>query len=320
MSDKLTDIKGIGEKTAEKLQEQGIETPAELEAEFRRVPTSSDFGPTSDLNKRAREGIKRRLEERGETYIDPDYRIPASEENREAREFFDQRLGKDVVQGFGAFTRDNPRYQNKRNVLDLAGEALRGNLSRDLDPDDYEEMGNRDSVLGNEGLEEADEARRARKEAFEFGLDAAANITEYDREEIERGNEFARRFTKAPPLVAQQTETVEREIGGETTEAEDNITLSPRTYGRAMETHRERGPEARRVDNNRKAPTTSDYSEWRENPSELDMPGVDTPGGSQDFTSPEARQTAEQTEQILDKSDKVSRKIAFGETESLFPE
>lgn len=50
-----------------------------------------------------------------------------------------------------------------------------------------------------------------------------------------------------------------------------------RDMKRAEKVQSDRSIEARRVDNSRRAPVTTDFDRWEDNPSGLDFPGVDTP-------------------------------------------
>lgn len=55
---------------------------------------------------------------------------------------------------------------------------------------------------------------------------------------------------------------------------------------RAEKAHQERSVEAREVDNRRRAPVTTDFDRWEDNPDGLDFPGVDTP-----LSAPEKRES-----------------------------
>jgi hypothetical protein len=317
MSDDLTDVSGIGQKTAEKLRNEGIQTKAELLSAFTNGdPTVVGNQFEDGLNKRALDGIRDELADRGEEFTDPVFGVPVREDNRKAVDAFDLRLGTDVASGFGEFTRDNPGFQNRRNVLDLTSLALKGRLDRKLGSESYDELieDSGDRMFGTSGaLSELDDADRARKEAREFALDAAGNISEFDRETVERGNRLASTVSRGRPLVGEQTKPVTREIDGEEREAEDNVVVDPAEYARAVNINRQRSAEARRVDSRRRAPVTDEISTWREDPAHFDYPGVDTPGGVGDFVSEENREVAREARRAVREADPDVVTIAFGE-------
>jgi len=315
----LTDISGIGAKTAEKLREEGVTSKQELFRRFKNKDSRIVGGPgRSGLNKRALSGIREALTEQGEQFVDPVYNIPVTEENEQARSAFDLEPGSDVAEGFGSFTRENPRYQNTDSVLSLAGEAIKGDLGAGLRPDEYEEVktttyGYGDSDMTKTiGLEEADEGDRARKEAFEFGLDAAANLSPFDRTTIEKGNELSQQTAGMGAFTVEQTTTTERELSDGTVEAEENMNIDSREYARARKFQQQRSPKARRVDNRRKAPITDEITTWKDNPSHWDYPGVDTPGGKQDIVTEGQREQASQIDSVVSGADEGVTDIAFG--------
>jgi hypothetical protein len=312
MADKLTDISGIGSKTAEKLKEQGISDKRELFDEYQRGRPEVVGGPgRSGLNKRAKKGIKREIARERGSFVDPEYGIPVSEDNERARDAFDLDVGSDVASGFGEFTRDNPKYSGS-NVLALAGEALRGDLGPGLSPDEYDDIAKTYDIGRNEGPREASEADTAKREAFEFGLDAAANVSEYDRETIEQGNELARR-TSLGSFTVQQEETVERETQDGTIQASEKRQVPTRNFAKAQQVNQDRSQMARRVDSQRKAEIADDYEQWRESPSQFDYPGVDTPSGTNDILNEDRRDQASQIKDVVSSGDEKVTEIAFGE-------
>jgi len=312
MTDKLTDISGIGSKTAEKLKERGISNKSELFDEYQRGRPEVVGGPgRSGLNKRAKEGIKREIAQRRGSFVDPEYGIPVSEDNERARDAFDLDVGSDVASGFGKFSRDNPQYSD-RNVLGLAGEALRGDLGPGLSPDEYEDIAQEQTIGGNKGPRESSERDTAKREAFEFGIDAAANVSEFDRETIEQGNELARR-TSLGTFTVQQEETVERETQDGTIEASEKRQVPTRNFAKAQQVNQDRSRMARRVDSQRKAEIADDYEQWRQSPSQFDYPGVDTPTGTSDILNDDRREQASQIQKLVKSGDEQVTKIAFGE-------
>ena len=312
MSNKITDISGIGKKTAENLRDSGIRSKQELLQAFRDGRPEVVGGPgRSGLNKRAKKGIRQEITQQGDSFVDPVFGIPVTEDNERARDAFDLDVGSDVASGFGNFTRDNPQYSGS-NVLDLAGEALRGDLGPGLSPEEYDDISQEQRFGSNKGPRESDEAETAKRSAFEFGLDAAANISEYDRETIEQGNELARR-TSLGTFTVEQEETVERETQDGTIEASEKRQVPTRDYAKAQQTHQDRSTEARQVDNRRKAEIADSYEQWRRNPSQYDYPGVDTPTGRNDILQEERREQARKIKEAVSSGDERVTEIAFGE-------
>jgi hypothetical protein len=314
----LTDIPGIGSKTADKLRSEGITSKKDLFQAFKRNDSTVVGGPFDDgLNSRALQGIRQALTERGDEFVDPVYGVPVTSENEQARETFDLELGRDVASGFGQFTRDEPSVDASMNLLDAAGDAIQGDLGQKFDPPTYDEL-KPEKYSGDwsderKGLEEADEGARARKEAFEFGLDAATNLSPYDRDTLEAGNQLAQQTAGMGAFTVTQTETVKRELNDETIQAEENIGVQSRDYARARKHHQERSARARDVDNQRKAEVTGEYEEWREDPSRHDFPGIDTPGGRQDIITEDQREQAQQIDEVVQGADNSVTEVAFGE-------
>ena len=312
MSEKITDISGIGKKTAEKIRASGIGSKQELLEAFKNGrPEIVGNSFESGLNKRAKDGIRQEITQQGGSFTDPVFGIPVTEDNERAREAFDLDVGSDVASGFGEFTRDNPQYSGS-NVLDLAGEALRGDLGPGLSPQEYDDISQEQQFGSNKGPRESDEAETAKRSAFEFALDAAANVSEYDRETIERGNELARR-TSLGTFTVRQEETVERETQDGTIEASEKRQVPTRNYAKAQQAHQDRSAEARQVDNRRKAKIADSYEQWRQNPSQYDYPGVDTPAGRNDILQEDRREQADQIKEAVASGDEDVTRVAFGE-------
>jgi len=312
MKNDLTDISGIGKKTAEKLQQSGIGSKQELFREYQNGRPEVVGGPgRSGLNKRAKKGIKKEITQQSGPFVDPEYGIPVSEDNERARDAFDLDVGSDVASGFGNFTRDNPKYSGS-NVLDLAGEALRGDLGPGLSPEEYDDIAQEPKFGRNKGPRESSEVETAKREAFEFGLDAAANVSQYDRETIEKGNELARR-TSLGTFTVQQEETIERETQSGTIKASEKRQVPTRDFAKAQQTHQNRSAMARKVDGRRKAEIADDYEQWKSSPSQYDFPGVDTPSGTGDILQDDRREQASQIKDVVSSGDEDVTKIAFGE-------
>jgi len=309
----LTDISGIGSATADQLREDGITSKQQLLKAFREGDSRVVGGPFDDgLNARAIDGIRQELTGSGESFVDPIFNIPATKDNEQAREMFDKRLGSDVAEGFGSFTRDRPDVDAGMNVLEAAGEATQGNLGPMLRPESYEEITPDTSFSTKNYLSEADEEDRARKEAYEWGLDAAANVTPFERQTIESGNELSQQTAQMGSFTVQQTTTTEREVEDGTIEAEDNMQIDAREYARAKNFQRQRSPKARRVDNRQKAPVTDEITTWKEDPSHWDYPTIDTPGGKQDIVVEDRREQAANIDETVESADEEVTDIAFG--------
>lgn len=315
----LTDISGIGAKTAEKLRNKGITSKSQLLQAFKDQDRRVVGSPTEDgLNTRALEGIRQELTATGESFVDPIYGIPTTPENEQARQMFDKEFGTDVAKGFGDFTRDKPRVDSGMNVLEGAAKALRGDAGTLFGTESYEDVKTKKYGYGDSdmtktvGLEEADDADRATKEAFEWSLDAAANLSPFNRETIEKGNRLSGQTAGMEGFTVRQTTTVERETSQGTIEAEDNMQIDAREYARARKFQQERSLEAKRVDNQRKAPVTDEITTWKDDPAHWDYPGMDTPGGRQDIVTEDSQQQAKSIDETVRGADEEVTEIAFG--------
>jgi len=310
----LTDISGIGAKTAESLRQDGITTKQDLLQAFRNKDSRVVGGPFDDgLSSRALDGIRDELASSGEQFVDPVYGVPVDEDKQQAFEAFDLELGSDVAEGFGQFTRDKGGIDAGMNVLDAAGEAISGNLGQMFQPESYEEIAPETSYGRQKPLDEADEADRATKEGFEFALDAAANLSPFERDTLERGNELAKQTGQMGSFTVEQTTTEERDLQDETIEAQERMQIDAREYARARNFQQDRSREAKRVDNNRKAPVTDEITTWKANPDEWDYPGIDTPGGRADIMNDERRQQARNIDETVSGADEDITEIAFGD-------
>jgi len=315
----LTDISGIGSATAEKLRENGITTKSQLLQAFKDKDSRVVGGPFEDgLNSRALEGIRQELTSAGESFVDPVYGVPTTPENEQARQMFDMEFGSDVAEGFGDFTRDKGGVDAGMNVLEGAAKALQGDAGALFGTESYEDVKTTTYGYGDSehtktvSLEEADDADRATKEAFEWSLDAAANLSPFNRETIEKGNQLSGQTAGMGAFTVQQTTTVDREVSDGTIEAEENMNIDAREYARARKFQQERSLEAKRVDNQRKAPVTDEITTWKDDPSHWDYPGMDTPGGRQDIVTDTQREQARSVDETVKGADEEVTKIAFG--------
>jgi hypothetical protein len=160
----------------------------------------------------------------------------------------------------------------------------------------------------------------ARRRGYELGLDVAGNLLDVDREEIAEGNDLARELgvgsrNSYNDLTTKFTEEVRRyhPKDDEYRPAEENVSLKRERYAAASTVHRSRSPRARRVDDRRKAPITTDLDQWASNPNRWDYPGVDTPGGRSDFSGDKTRSRAEEAMAVFEEASQGARRIALGD-------
>lgn len=276
----LTDLKGIGEKTAEKLKRAGITSEREL-AEARRRGDGSlrEFG--SRVQKAARDAG---LDTFGE-FDDPMLGVTVREDNRSAVETFAQRDTSDINDA-GRITRNNPSIQGE-SLLELGRKATQGaelvsEMGRTPTQDEITETIVTRDPSGPTEVDDRDkkERRQTRRNIAEMGFDVAANMANVDRQDIKEANEIREEASprgRKDPKTAF-TETYTSSIAGEEKEFERDLRVNPREYAAAKRVHQARSPMAKRVDSRRRAETvTGDYDEWIEDPSQTDFAGVDTP-------------------------------------------
>lgn len=319
-SDPVTELSGVGPATAEKLKENGINTVGDAIDEFQRGGRRL---PNKRVTNAVRDAVYSESVEQGEIVDDPTLGVTVTPNNRGAVEFFaDKQTGTDAVDNFGRFSRESGSFDGDTSLLDLGARALRGDLKRDVRAPDVEDLGSGETSLstnqtalgGEKENKGASAASRARYEAYEFGLDVAANISPFEREEIQRGNKFADTIQSQGLLVAEQETTEERETGGGVIDAAEKMRLQSREYARAVRIHNQRSPEAQEVDNRRKAPVTDEITTWSEDPSHWDYPGVDTPGGRNDFLNEgraDDKGTAETIFEAVQNTDETVQRIGL---------
>lgn len=279
MAEKLTDLSGIGAKTAEKLQKKGIRTPGEAADALER-------GDEAILNSssRVRSGVREyAVEERGGIF-DAGAGVRVTPENRSAVETFAS-TDTSSLNNAASITRNNQSVRG--SLLDVGRLAGQGRLTSEMrstptqdeitdtvigaDPDKATSR----TVKDRERLEE----EQTRRNIAEMGFDTAANISNFARETIAEANERAERAGAGSRRDPETdfTETYTSTIGGEEREYERNVRVNPREAAAASRVHNARSPMAKRVDNRRKATVTGDFDKWVNAPSEFDYPGVDTP-------------------------------------------
>lgn len=241
----LMDISGIGSKTAEKLRRQGINDKGELRRAFRR----NDPAVVDTLNKRALDGIRQDLFERGERFTDPQMGIEVGPDQQRATEKLGlTTLGDlpsvDVTQ---AKAGSDAEFTADTTLGELAPQAASG------------ELGERDaprSVIG-----------WASDAAANLGIGGLGSGQMQDVNQIKKEADPAE--TTAPSVAKRSSPFPEY--------AEEQFELSPGGTAKAQAQHEERSAKAQRVDERREATVTDDYKEWSEAPDRYDYPGVDTP-------------------------------------------
>jgi hypothetical protein len=273
MAGQLTDIDGIGAKTAETLKEQGITDPQELAEAYRD-------GELTGENSRVVSGARREAVDRFGSVEDPETKVRVDSETLSTFEMVDSR---DVTSMRNAekVTRHNSRLQDA-SVAGLAGIAARGELLDEVGPvKEYEDIGFTAGRGERESVSSKSENRRdlGRRTVFEMGLDTASSLTEFERETVERANEVVDDITDrhGDTFETGLTYTEVPDSGVfEGEEREREFSASARDTAAAKQIHRGRSPRAKRVDGRRNAPITTDLNEWVEDPSHHDFPGVDT--------------------------------------------
>jgi len=266
MSNKLTDISGIGKKTAEKLRSSGIET-----ADDAVEALESGDEAIAEASSRVQSGVRQyAVDERGEVY-DSTTGVRVTTDNVSAVETLAGR-GVGELNNSGTVTQ-NSQIQGD-SVLDLGRRAVEGaSLTEQTS-----------APRSQEEVREADPDYREREQTkfniTQMGFDAAAGLANVGRETIEEANKL-RKKAESPGQRGETTNftnTVEREIGGSTSTYDKDVRVEPREVAAAKRVHNARSPEAKRVDSRREAETvTGDFDKWVNQPSQVDFPGVDTP-------------------------------------------
>lgn len=241
----LTDISGIGQKTAEGLRERGIQTKDQLFQAFERGdPTVID-----ELNARALRGIRDALFEQGRQFTDPEMGVDVGPENRQAAE----KIG---LRTLGDLQSVDVTQAKSGNDAEISADTTLGELATPAAEGDLGERGAPDSVIG-------------------WAADAAANlgVADLSSGQIQDVNRIARESEGAQtttPGRAKHNSPFPEYV-------EDRFTLDARETARAEAYHEDRSDRAQDVDEQREADVTADYSEWRSDPARHDYPGVDTP-------------------------------------------
>jgi hypothetical protein len=242
MADQLTDLSGIGEKTAEKLRKEGIDSPEELGERYRQNSPS-----VTNKGKRVRSAARDALFQERNGFTDPVSGAEVTEDNRAAFE----KIAAREVSEFGSIgvSAQNPKVSPDDEVRKFIEPVREGRFLTDTGGDA--------NLLG-------------------FAADAADNlgVDTLSSGELQDVNRAAQETSKDVMLREQSS-------SGASTNAKGTVTASE--YIKAVNQHQNRSREARRVDNRREAERTKDYDQWKNEPDNFDMPGVDTPGGASQF-------------------------------------
>lgn len=242
MADKLTDLSGIGDKTAEKLREEGIDSPEQLADDYRQ-----NRRRVTQKGKRVRSAARDALFEQRGGFTDPVSGADVTEDNRAAFE----KIATREVSEFNSVSVDGA------NSSVFPDDEVRKFIEPVKEGRFLTGVGGDRSLLG-------------------FAADAAANLgaSSMSSGELQDLNQAAEE-TNREVTVREQSSS------GRTTTARGDVT--PKEYIKAVNQHQDRSAEARRVDNRREAERTTDYTKWKSEPDNYDMPGVDTPGGTSKF-------------------------------------
>jgi hypothetical protein len=254
----LTDISGIGPKTAEKIRDKGITTKQELLRAFEnndsRIMGRAFEDP--ELNKRALDGIRDELFEQEQSFTDPVMGIPVGPENETAaKKLGTKRIGDlpsiDVTQ---ANAGDGGNFYADQTLGELAEPAAEGELG---------EKGAPQSLIG-------------------FASDAAANlgVSNLGSGQIQDVNSINANSGGFETTAPSNAYGGSKELPEEATEKYE---LDAREVARAESMHEDRSPKAQRVDERKKAPVTDEIGKWSDNPSHWDYPGVDTQAQADEF-------------------------------------
>jgi hypothetical protein len=122
----LTDISGVGPKTADSLREQGIDSKDELLRRYRADDPAGGMTVDLDLDRRVRRGIREELVDRGERFEDPEANVEVGPENRKAFEVFGQTTVSDLD---SVDTRYGPASAGT-SLAELAPKAASGELGQ----------------------------------------------------------------------------------------------------------------------------------------------------------------------------------------------
>jgi len=271
MSNQLTDISGVGKKTAEKLRSSGIKnTDDAVEA------LETGDNAITEASSRVQSGVRQyAVDERGEVF-DSTTGVRVSADNVSAVESLAGR-GVGELNNSGAVTR-NSSIQGD-SVLDLGRRAVEGASLTEKTGAPRSQKEIRD--YSNYSDDDAREKAQTKFNITQMGFDAAAGLANVGRETIEEANKL-REKASSPGKQGEKTNftnTVEREkFDGSTSTFDKEVRVEPREVAAAKRVHNARSPDAKRVDGRREAETvTGNFDKWVNQPDQVDFPGVDTP-------------------------------------------
>jgi hypothetical protein len=273
----LTDLSGIGAKTAEKLREDGIDSPGELAERYRRNPRFA-----KKRGKRVADAAKDALFEQRGSFVDPASGVEVTEDDRLAYD----KLATRRLSDFNSISVDaaNSSTSPDDEIRKFIKPVTEGRFSS--------------RVGGDDNL-------------MSFAADAAENLgaDTLDSGELQDLNRAADTASEEVTLRKQSAVGTTKAIGTTTTG----------DFYQAVSVHQQRSPKARRVDNRREAEKTTDFREWRSDPSRHDFPGVDTPERAGDVFPEErtSRNSAGFGSSTLRNSDRGQIKSAIEEFSEL---
>lgn len=241
MTNDLTDLSGIGPKTAEKLREDGIDDPQDLADAYR-----NNRRVVRERGQRVQSAARDVLFEREESFTDPYSGAEVTQEDRAAFE----KLATRRLSEFNSISvsGSNPKTSPDDEIRKFIKPVTEGNFSS--------------KVGGDDNL-------------MSFAADAAENLgaDTLDSGQLQDLNRASER--------ANEELTLREE--GATNTTKPKATTTAGDYFQALADHQDRSPKAQRIDNRREAEETTDFKEWRSDPSRHDFPGVDTPQRAEDL-------------------------------------
>jgi hypothetical protein len=251
MATDLTDISGIGKKTAESLRESGIGSKRELLERFE----AGDPAVVDELNSRALSGIREQLFEQRESFKEPTLGVTVRQENRQAVE----KLGLRTLGDLGSI---DVTQEKANEGLEVSADTRLGELAPQAVSGELGEKDASDSLVG-------------------FASDTAANLgmSDLGSGELQTLNRIKRADDPAEttaPRSASRNSSFPDDV-------DEQFSLRPSETAKAQAVHEERSPEARSVDARRRADLTDDFDEWAADPRRHDFPGVDTPSAVDEF-------------------------------------
>lgn len=225
----LTDISGIGTKTAEKIRAKGITSKQELLRAFQendpRIMGRSFEEP--ELNKRALSGIRDELVEQEQSFTDPVMGVDIGPSNSRAA----QTLGTKTLGDLGSVDTAGTDFSADQTLGELAKPAAEGELGKEDAPQ---------PLIG-------------------FAADTASNlgVTDLSSGQIQDVNLFEKGDTVAKTTRPGNVYGGKKNLPEEATEQYE---LDATEVARAQDFQEDRSPKAQRVDKRRSAPVTDEIT------------------------------------------------------------